>query len=196
MKTCWICSKSYGSLSKEHIIPRMFQGIVTTEEFSCEECNREIGKVEQRLALLGILMANLDNADGEPKITTPKRGSRTKERKMSYGEDPQVELSSTGWLRTETFERPPGKITTWNKIWVPGRIPMEVADQDLHMSMVKAIAAFACHVGFPKSLLGTPLDYLAGNHYVLPECNPRAWECRPETCSLGSAYLLHPKNKL
>ena len=79
MKICWICNRSYGSLSKEHIIPRMFEGITTTEEFSCEECNREIGKAEQHLAPLGILMANLDNADGEPKITTPKRGSRTKD---------------------------------------------------------------------------------------------------------------------
>ena len=49
---------------------------------------------------------------------------------------------------------------------------MEVAEQDLHISMVKAITAFACHMGFPKNLLGAPLEYLAGNHDVLPDMQP------------------------
>ena len=172
MQRCWICNKSFDQLSKEHIIPRLFEGCVTTEEFSCADCNRKLGEIEQQLTPISILMQNLDNVDGEPTNTLPKGESPKREKKWSYGDKPRIELSTGGGVRATGWERPPGKITSGEKLWRPGRIDMEVSAKSVHKSMLKAIIALACHVGFPQHLLSIPLAYLAGSDDVLPVMQP------------------------
>ena len=167
MQKCWLCNNAFESLSKEHIIPHFFGGIVYTENFSCLTCNNEIGKVEQTLNQLSILMHNLDNAHGEPITTGPIRGSRNKETKMSYGDNPTIQLSSTGYVESAGWQRPPGKLTSEDKIWLPGQIPLTLKKEHAHKSMLKAILALACHLGFQKDWFEVPLSYLAGNHSAL-----------------------------
>ena len=172
MKQCWICKGYFENLSKEHIIPRLFEGYVTTEEFSCAECNSNLGRYEQSLSQISIMMQNLDNANGEPTNVIPKGESPKRVRKWSYGDNPSVELSTDGTVQGEDWERPPGKVTSYDKIWRPGRVDMEVPGQDVHRSMVKAIMALACHMGFPQHLFDVPLGYLAGNDYDLTFMQP------------------------
>ena len=172
MARCWICDRCFDSLSKEHIIPRLFEGYVTTEEFSCAACNGEIGKIEQRIAPISILMQNLDNADGEPNNIIPKGDSPKKARKWSYGDKSAIELSTDGSVRGDAWERPPGEITSEDKLWHHGRLPMEISAQNVHRSMLKAIMALACHVGFPRYIFEAPLAYLAGTDDALPLMQP------------------------
>ena len=172
MARCWICDRCFDSLSKEHIIPRLFQGFVTTEEFSCVVCNGELGKMEQRLAPISILMQNLDNADGDPTNIIPKGDSPKKDRIWSYGDKPGIELSTDGSVRGDGWERPPGTITSEDKLWHPGYLPMEISVQSVHRSMLKAIIALACHVGLPKHIFEAPLAYLAGTDDALPLLEP------------------------
>ena len=200
MKQCWICSKFFERLSKEHIIPHLFEGYVTTEEFSCAECNSNLGKYEQCLSQISIMMQNLDNAKGEPTNVIPKGESPKKERKWLYGDKPGIELSTSGRVRGDGWERPPGEVASDDKIWLPGRIDMPATEQDVHKSMVKAIMALACHVGFPRRLLEVPLSYLAGNDNDLAFMQPtslgipsrgmfaRVWIFAPPTTDSMTIY--------
>ena len=200
MKQCWICRKWFDRLSKEHIIPRLFEGYVTTDEFSCSGCNAKLGAVEQDLTPLSILMQNLDNAKGEPTNIIPKGESAKKARKWSYGDKPGTELSTTGRVTADGWERPPGKMTSGSFMWRPGRIPIEVSINNMHKSMLKAIMALACHIGFPQHLFEVPLAYLAGNDDVLPIMQPtslgvpirgifaRVWILAPPTKETMTVY--------
>ena len=40
-------------------------------------------------------------------------------------------------------------------------------------------SGIACHVGLPKYLLGAPLEYLAGNHHLLPDMQPTSLGISP-----------------
>ena len=200
MKKCWICNQCYDDLSEEHIIPRYFGGSVSTEDFSCEKCNQNMGKVEQKLNQISVLMHNLDSADGEPKTVTPLRGSRNRETKWSYGDDPSIQLSTTGHVQSDGWERPPGKYASGDKIWIPGQISMNLSKQDVHTSMLKAIMALVCHVDMPKHLFETPLAYLSGDHNVLKDMQPtdlclapreifaRVWVLAPPTRQTMTIY--------
>ena len=172
MSQCWICDRQSDSLSKEHIIPRLFQGYVTTEQFSCYECNQKLGEIERHLTQISILMQNLDNAHGEPRNVVPKGESPKKERKWFYGDKPRIELSTAGSVRADGWERPPGKIDAGTILWRPGNIPVKVPTQVIHKSMLKAIMALACHAGFPSGLFAVPLQYLAGSDDFLPVMQP------------------------
>ena len=172
MKSCWICNKCFDSLSREHIIPRLFEGYLITEEFSCRSCNAKLGEIERNLTQISILMQNLDNANGEPKNVIPKGESPKKERKWFYGDKPGIELSTDGAVRSDGWERPPGKAPSGDVIWRPGMVEMTVSVHDVHRSMLKAILALASHVGFPQSLFEVPLEYLAGNDEILPVIQP------------------------
>ena len=164
MKKCWICEEECDALSKEHIIPRFFGGIVYTEEFSRHECNQAIGQSEQQLNPLSVFMHYMDNADGTPAVTLPRRGSRNRETRASYGNDSRIELTSTGRLKAEGWERPAGKISSDDKIWLPSPIPISLSLEDLHSSMLKAIAALACYCRFPRTWLGCVDIWLQWNY--------------------------------
>ena len=194
MALCWICDRCFDGLSKEHIIPRLFEGYVTTEEFSCAGCNGELGKIEQRLAPISILMQNLDNADGEPTNVVPKGDSPKKDRKWSYGEKPGIELSTDGSVRAEGWERPPGKITSEDKLWHRGHLPMEISAQNVHRSMLKAIMALACHVGFPRQIFEASLAYLAGTDDALPLMEPTSLGI-PTRGMFARVWLFAPPSK-
>ena len=200
MKKCWICQEECNALSKEHIIPRFFGGIVYTEEFSCHECNQAIGQSEQQLNQLSVFMHYLDNVEGEPQSAIPTRGSRNKETKITYGENPKIELSSRGGARFEGWERPSGKISSEDKIWIPYQISLQIKNEDLHRSMLKAATALACHCGFQQALFGNALSYLAGNDSFMAELSPIdlglppeevfAWVCiyAPPSYGLATMY--------
>ena len=172
MKTCWICNKHYGHLSKEHIIPRHFGGIVPTEDFSCEKCNRKIGTIEQKLTPISVLMHNLDNEYGEPTTTIPRRGARNKRTKWSFGDDQQIQLFSDGHVQSDGWERPPGKSTSGDRIWIPGHIPLSLSERDIHQSMLKALMALVCYYDGSKDDFEAPLAYLAGHHDAITDTRP------------------------
>lgn len=172
MRRCWICTKEYDTLSKEHIIPKFFGGRVRTENFSCEECNQTVGRHEQKLNGLSVFMHFLDNAEGKPEITGQQRGSRNKETKMSYGDDRSIQLSSSGVIKSKGWESPPDRDTIGNRIWILTQIPLGAEVEVLHKSMLKAITALACHCGFSRDFLEAPLEYLAGNHPSLDALRP------------------------
>ena len=172
MKKCWICQKEYDKLSREHIIPRFFGGTVCTEDFSCLGCNQAMGEHEQRLNQISVFMHHLDNVDGQPEIAISTRGTRNKETKIAYGEDPKVELSSLGGVRSEGWERPPGKVSSGDKIWIPYEVPLHLQYRDLHRSALKAATALACHCGFQQTLFRSALSYLAGDDSSLVELSP------------------------
>ena len=172
MKRCWICREEYANLSEEHIIPKFFGGTAYTKNFSCEECNRSTGKIEQRLNNLSVFMHYMDNADGAPEISVPTLGSRNKETKMYYGDDQSIQLTSSGYLKGEGWERPAGKEISETTTWVALEIPLFSQQQDLHRSMLKAIAALACYCGLPRNWLEAPLNYLAGDDRSLDDLKP------------------------
>ena len=173
MKECWICGKCYDQLSKEHIIPHYFGGSESTNDFSCETCNQALGRFEEKLNQISVLMHSLDNAHGEPTTVTPTRGARNKETKLSYGDNPSIQLSTSGHVQAEGWERPPGRNTSSDsRIWIHTKMPISISKQDVHKSMLKAIMALACQVGFPRDLFETPLAYLAGNDQALEDMQP------------------------
>ena len=172
MKQCWICNQWFSQLSSEHIIPRLFEGYVTTDDFSCVGCNHSFGEIEQQLSPVSILMQNLDNADGTPSHVVPTGESPKKEKKWSFGEGQRIELSTSGRVRADGWERSPGKIDGGDIFWRPGRIPLALSVDTIHKSMLKAITVLACKVGFPRRLLKYPLEYLSGNGDVLTLMRP------------------------
>ena len=191
MKQCWICNQDYDTLSDEHIIPRHFGGSICTKDFSCMRCNQKLGTSEAKLSPLSIFMRHLDNADGEPTITIPQRGSRDRKARWPYGEDPTIELSTTGHVKSGGWERPPGKKTFGDVLWIPGQIPIELSAQDLNKSMLKAIMAQVCHANMPKGLFGTPLAYLAGNDEALHKMQPTSLDLAPREV-FARVWLLAP----
>lgn len=200
MRQCWICNQTFDRLSKEHIIPSMFGGYVTTEGFSCAECNGKLGKSEASLSPVSILMQNLDNANGEPTNILPQGESPKKDRKWNYGRESGIELTASGGVRGSVWERAPGKVTSDDKVYIPGRIEINLPAQDVHKSMLKALMSLACHEDFPHDLLDVPLGYLGGNDDVLPLMQPtglgippqsvfaRVWIFSPPTASHSTIY--------
>ena len=200
MKKCWICGNCYDRLSKEHIIPHYFGGSVSTENFSCKQCNQAMGRFEEKLNQVSVLMHQLDNAHGEPTTIIPIRGSRNKETKLSYGDNPSIQLSSSGHVQSDGWERPPGKNTSGDHLWIHTKIPFTLSKRDVHKSMLKAVMSLACLVGFPRGLLGAPLAYLAGNNRALDDMQPtdlgipnrgmfaRVWILAPPTRQIMSVY--------
>ena len=109
---------------------------------------------------------------GDPATAIPQKGS-PRNKKWTYGESPKVELSTTGSVKSsDGWERPPGKITSNHKLWIPGSIPLSVDRRAVDTSMVKAMAAFLCHLGWPKNSLETPLAFLAGDDCALQDMQP------------------------
>ena len=195
MKTCWICEKECDRLSKEHIIPRFFGGIAYTENFSCQECNQVIGQSEQQLSSLSVFMHYMDNAVGEPDITVPKRGSRNRETRTLYGENSRIELTSTGNLKVEGWERPAGKISSEYDVWIPTPIPISFSAKDLHNSMLKAISALACYCRFPRTWLAKPLEFLSGNQDSFGEMTPVDLGLPPEEL-FAAAWIFSPPSNV
>ena len=200
MRKCWICDEHCDRLSNEHIIPRHFGGIDTTTKFSCQGCNQALGKSEEQLNRLSILVHYFDNAQGDPGTVTQRRRARSKETESSYGDSPTIQVSTSGHMRSGGWERPPGENTTGHQLWLPIAIPSSLPVEHVHKSMVKAVMALAAHVGFRRDLFEAPLEYLAGNDQRLnvmeptdlgipaPEVFARVWVFAPPARVTTSVY--------
>ena len=194
IRACWVCGREFEKLSIEHIIPKFFGGIASTEKFSCRECNQTIGRIEQAINPLSVFMHYLDNADGVAETTIPKRGSRNKETRLSYGSDPTVELSSSGDMKSDCWERPSGKGPSGDRIWVPSRIPLNLRLMDLHKSMLKAILALACDIGFSRNYFDMAQEYLSGDEELLGDLKPVDLGLPPQEM-FAAAWIFAPPSR-
>ena len=172
MKNCWVCGNKCDVLSKEHIVPKLFGGITTTDAFSCRECNHLMGKKEQAFTPLSTFMHYLDNSEGAPETTLPTRGARNKETKFTYADAPAIQLSSSGTMQFEDWESPSGKRSADQGLWIHTRIPLSLRLENLHKSMVKAITALACRIGFSRDYFRIAQEYLSGNDGCLDDLRP------------------------